>query len=304
MTEKTSAELEREAEFARSRMTETAESLQRKLSPGQIVDELSAYFRNSDGRVALDNLKTQVRDNPLPLALIGAGVAWLLLGNGTAGARRDSNRGTERDMAGGEPYGMSGAEIWEGASGIDAPDAGPSIAGYDNSSISEGTGNSLGDKVGSAYSSSKEAASSAANSLGEGLRRAGEAGRRATGQMRGAGTRAQSMVSDVLEREPLILGALGVAVGAAVGAMLPRTQAEAEYLAPYGKKVRENAKNAMDRGVEQTRSAVSAAMESLSSQEDADDPGQRLADTPSQRDQSSARAGSQADVSSEPRKGR
>jgi len=78
MTQESAAQLEREAEAARSRMVETASALQNKLSPGQLVDELGSYFKNSDGSMALENLKTQVRDNPLPLALIVMSIGLFL----------------------------------------------------------------------------------------------------------------------------------------------------------------------------------------------------------------------------------
>lgn len=258
MTDKTSAQLEHEAESVRSRMTETAESLQRKLSPGQLVDELSTYFRNSDGKIALHNLKAQVRDNPLPLAMIGAGIAWLLMGNGT-NARSLNSRWNGRVSSEPDTFGASGAEVWEGAAGVELPNSGAyESSANSGSSISERVG-SASERVGSAYNAAEEAASSAAHSVGESMRnvthRAGE-----------ASGRAQRMLSDTLDREPLILGALGIAVGAAIGAMVPRTRAEEAYLAPYGEKIREKTKQAVEHGMEKTRETASTVLKDKSSE--------------------------------------
>ena len=82
MSDQSAASLEREANAVRTQVADTAEKLRDKMTPGQMIDEVADYFRNSDGSLALGNLKTQVRDNPLPLALVGAGLAWLFLGGG------------------------------------------------------------------------------------------------------------------------------------------------------------------------------------------------------------------------------
>ncbi len=84
MTDQTSGELEHEAEKIRADIAQTAEAIQDKMSPGKIVDELMGYLKGSDGSVALDNLRRQARDNPMALAMIGSGAAWLMLGGGAA----------------------------------------------------------------------------------------------------------------------------------------------------------------------------------------------------------------------------
>lgn len=275
MTEKTSAELEHEAESVRSRMTHTAESLQRKLSPGQLVDEFTAYFRNSDGKIAFDNLKTQVRDNPLPLAMIGAGFAWLFMGGGPSARQTNWNgRESGSDTTAADTFGASGAEVWEGASGMETLEGG---APYGDGSAQD-SGESLTERLGSAYNATGEAASSAASSVSGTTRNVG----RRAGEM---GSNARRMLADSLEQEPLILGALGVAVGAAVGAMIPRTRVEETYLAPYGEKMRDSAKEAVDRGLEQTRSAASTLKDEAHNQPKSDN---RHSATEKQQDSTSS----------------
>ncbi|MER9679136.1 hypothetical protein NKJ23_07355 [Mesorhizobium sp. M0184] len=83
MTEKSAAELERDADIARARVADTADSIRSKMTPGQLIDEFTGIF-SGEGSAMLTNLKTQVRDNPLPLTLVGAGLAWLMLGKGTS----------------------------------------------------------------------------------------------------------------------------------------------------------------------------------------------------------------------------
>ncbi|RST87733.1 hypothetical protein EJC49_03740, partial [Aquibium carbonis] len=77
---KSSTEHERHAEEVRARMAGTAEQIRDRMSPGQLVDEVFRYMGDSNGSAAVSNLGRQVRDNPLSLALIGAGMAWLFAG--------------------------------------------------------------------------------------------------------------------------------------------------------------------------------------------------------------------------------
>src|SRR3546814_14359909 len=59
------------------------------MSVGQIVDEVSRYVKDGQGADMARNFGRQVRDNPLALALVGAGMAWLMVGQG---ARAEGRR--------------------------------------------------------------------------------------------------------------------------------------------------------------------------------------------------------------------
>ena len=80
MSDKSAAELEVDAQAARARVAETADSIRSRMSPGQLIDEFTGLFTGGDGATALNNLKGQIRDNPLPMALVGTGLAWLMMG--------------------------------------------------------------------------------------------------------------------------------------------------------------------------------------------------------------------------------
>src|SRR5512134_1464840 len=84
--------LERETEQTRAQLEQTLGELRARMSPGQLMDQASDYFRNGSGRAYLHNLRDEVVHNPVPIALIGAGIAWLAL-SGAIGRRS----GTARD---------------------------------------------------------------------------------------------------------------------------------------------------------------------------------------------------------------
>jgi len=73
------------------------------------------------------------------------------------------------------------------------------------------------------------------------------------------GERARRSVSGVLETEPLVLGALGLAVGAAIGAMLPASEAEDRLLGEQSDRVRDEARTFAREKYEQGRTVVKEA---------------------------------------------
>ena len=89
---KTSAEIELEVEATRGNLDRTVEALKGKMSPGQLVDEVSTLM-GSGGRQVLSRLGEQARENPMPLAVMGVGLAWLMMGNRHAGSRHDYRGG-------------------------------------------------------------------------------------------------------------------------------------------------------------------------------------------------------------------
>src|SRR5437868_7492458 len=73
-------QLERETEQTRTQIANTLDELRTCMTPGHVLDQLAD--RVSDGAAAAfaQNLKHQTVNNPLPVMLIGAGLAWLMLG--------------------------------------------------------------------------------------------------------------------------------------------------------------------------------------------------------------------------------
>jgi len=71
-------QIEQDINRSRSALNDTIERLGGKLSPGQIVDEVLGVAQGQFGQFTT-NVGKQVRDNPLPLLLIGAGVGMYLL---------------------------------------------------------------------------------------------------------------------------------------------------------------------------------------------------------------------------------
>jgi len=291
-------QIEREVEASRANLEETVEALKGKMSLGQMVDEAAGYFKDSGGGEAVANLGRQIRDNPLPVALVGLGLAWLMSGRGQPhiSSRRDDvyETGYDPDFgfngpdyrrmgragpAGPTRHDFSGhsaepAESWSGTgdggegfgdmlegagesltrAAHDARDAAAGVASGVRSAAGAAAGavGSAASGIGSAASHVRHGAYAAGDAAWSGGSHAYRGARRAyrgashvgSGVYGGAsrvGTSMRRSFYDVLENEPLVIGALGLAVGAAIGALLPRTRTEDRYLGDTSDQIREAA---------------------------------------------------------------
>jgi hypothetical protein len=92
-----SEQLEREAHQVRARLTKTLEELRAVMTPGQVVDQLADSAREGPAAEFFRNLIREIRENPLPLTLIGAGVAWLIIASSRS-SRARAKHSTVREV--------------------------------------------------------------------------------------------------------------------------------------------------------------------------------------------------------------
>jgi hypothetical protein len=109
--------LERQSQRSRERVANLIDELRERVVPADMVDEFIDLSANGAARDFVRSLGQQVRSNPLPCVLIGAGLAWLILSErsrrpasqvrsaqtkaATAGRRRVRRRGGARRKRGG-----------------------------------------------------------------------------------------------------------------------------------------------------------------------------------------------------------
>ena len=252
MNDQSTAELERDAEIARAKVAQTAESIRSRMTPGQLIDEFTGVFSGGDGMAALGNLKTQIRDNPLPLTLIGTGLAWLVLGQGPGGAA--------------PPRGAS-------TSGV-TPDPSSTFAEYGSRDdlLPDSQSGSVADTLSEAARTARSAVTDAADTVRDNLD-AGKQWVQGTAQGASAGgadfvAKGRQSATELIESEPLILAALGLAVGTAIGAMLPRTSLEDQQLGSYSDAIRNTAQNLMEKGVEGAKEVAAEAYQTVKDEAD------------------------------------
>jgi hypothetical protein len=107
---KSPAELESEINQIRADMDSTLDAIERRFSPGEIVDRVLHDMKGGPTEFAT-NLGRAIRDNPVPSALVGIGVGWLLLSEaGVTEAAAEKTRGWKEAAArkGGELHEAEG----------------------------------------------------------------------------------------------------------------------------------------------------------------------------------------------------
>jgi hypothetical protein len=83
-----SEELEREAEQVRDQLAASLDQLRLRLTPGRMVDEAVRYFRGTPIADFGRNLGREVRERPMPLLIIFAGITWAIVA--TALSKREA----------------------------------------------------------------------------------------------------------------------------------------------------------------------------------------------------------------------
>lgn len=299
---RSSEEIEREVEATRGELDRTVEALKERMSAGQIIDELMGSMKGSGASEMVSTLGRQAKENPLPLALIGAGVAWLMFGKPPA--QRDWR---ERRSFVADPYtGEVGFEGDATAYDVDASryheDYDP-LTGADLSGEDKGPG--LKDKAAQAAAKAKAAASNAAHKVsdaahtgkakatqamsgardkasqrfssakgraGDGYHRAGErlssARERARTQASQYGQRAQRTFMETMENEPLIIAAAGVAIGAAIGAALPASRVENRAVGRFRDKALDQGKAMAQQRMEEAKTIAQSALGAVKEEAD------------------------------------
>ena len=71
-------EIQAEIERTRRQMDGTLNAIEHRLTPGQLYDQGLQYLRHNGGTEFLSNLGEQAKTNPMPVALVGIGLAWLM----------------------------------------------------------------------------------------------------------------------------------------------------------------------------------------------------------------------------------
>jgi hypothetical protein len=286
---KSSAQLEREAEETRSELARTLDELRGRITPGQLIDEAVDYARETTGGEFFRNLSRQVAANPLPVALIGAGVSWLALAkgkSGVAGSRDGSpGRAAEWSTAAGHRANEAASRAADMAGSWS--DSAADTADRATSSMAD-AGTAMGERASAAYESMTEGAASTYDSMRSGATdtasRVGGAAADAYGRFADTAGRTSSAIaqsaSDAGQRvagfgtdalafcrsQPLVLAGLGLALGAVLGAIMPPTDAEDRLMGDTSDRLKDKARGAAEEQIEKAKTAVEGGIEQAQTQ--------------------------------------
>jgi len=279
---KSSTRLEQETDEARARVNNTLEELRARTTPGQLVDQLIDYARDSSGGAFFDNLSRQVVNNPMPVVLLGTSLAWLAFGPARAPARANaiSERRT-RDLG----RSARGAMADTRDAADDLIDSAASTAS-DAGDAARGAASSLGDRAETSAAALRDSVREASARIGavtqsasdtfEEIRerasdaydRAARSARRATASVGTAATQARQNVGglsrefvDLCKEQPILIAGIGLALGATLGALLPETTAENRLMGAASDDVKSRARRLSGKVKESAQSVYDEAKE-------------------------------------------
>jgi hypothetical protein len=250
---KSAEDVEREVEATRGNLDRTVEAIKDKMTAPQIFDEVVSGLGSTSTRL-VNGLGDQVRENPVPVALIGLGLAWMV----ASAIRGRDSAAYERRSFSGDSYG--GADPYYGEA---------------EQRYTEAEKRSLKDRAAETLQSAKGRISEAVAHVGDTpvAERAHALAGSAVDAADAARRRAQQTFSNTLEHDPLIIGAVGVVVGAAIGAALPSTPIENRYAGPLRDKVLDKTRTLANDGLDGVRHATGAAYTTAKSELIRQEPG-------------------------------
>jgi Protein of unknown function (DUF3618) len=253
-----------EIEVTRVDMSATIDEIGHRLQPQTIADEARDKIREATvGKVermvddagqtvqqTSNTLVSTIRENPVPAALAGLGIGWLMMrmrsssGSSSYASANGNRYGRRLDSYGyTQPY---RATYGQGGSG---QGGGPADAVRDAADQATMRAQQLGADV-------QYRAQDAVDSVQQGARDMQY-------QAQAAMSDAQWQLDRTLNDNPLALGALALGVGAAVALAIPATQKERELVGEQRDKLVEQAAGAVSQVMDQAQSKVQETTEQM-----------------------------------------
>lgn len=280
MTYETPEQVQRRVQDDRARIDKTLDAIGDRFSPGQLLDQAVGYVRTG-GKDIGQRLAESFKENPYPLVLTGVGLAWLMVssvrrnGNGHGAdsayptTARERRRIAElRDDAASRAQAAAAdvrREIGEAESRFQERVTEAKARALSVQRQAEETYESFSQRVGEYMDRAEQMAADMRTRAYAARDRAGRAFSSGARSVREGRRDAQEKAQEIYFSEPLIVGAVSLAAGALLGALIPSTRFERDTFGEYGEmareQVEETASEIADRGKAAAREGYQAAKE-------------------------------------------
>ncbi len=247
------AEIRAEIEQTRSQMGETIDAIQARLNPQHLGEQVKEQVREQFHEVtatvrdatigraeemvrnagesiteARYGLMETIKHNPVPAAMAAIGLGWLFMGRRSAPPRRydqRSMRGPERYYGGEAAYayrpGAPGAPAYGYQGGYE-----PQSAYEREQNMARRAQSAVGDTASQARDAAGNLIEQARDTVGGVAEQARDTAGQLAGQAQSQVRRAEDTFQSQMYENPLGVAAVALALGAAVGFGLPRTEHE------------------------------------------------------------------------------
>jgi hypothetical protein len=228
----------------------------------------------------VSELNEAIKQNPLPAALVGAGVLWLFMG----GAKNSALGGAAGSLFSGLGHGaqQAGSLAYRGAQGVGgvvssgvsavaetAGQIGSQAAGVMRSAADQ-MGSAASEAAGQVSDSAKAAYDAAENMVGAAGDTMSKTAASGSQSMRQSGSEIgkgfQQTLADMFSQQPLLLGAVGIAVGAALAAAMPASSVENRLMGDTAETVKDKAEELWSETTKRAEAVASKGLEEAKSQ--------------------------------------
>lgn len=263
--------IEEQIEETRHHLSDTLSELQRRLSTRDIYQEAVTYLKSNQdiGR----NLTATVRENPVPIGLIGLGVTWLIASNASA----NKHYGHER-IESGPVYRSDSLDSSSGHSrkkeraretmdnakskASDAKDAAKDKLQDAKSTMSRKAESAKGSLSGAAHQAQHQGdhmKESYENTRQNARNKGSEIARNMRDGYQQRTHQVRHQAHSLIEERPLAVVAIGFGIGAALGLMIPSTQRENRLMGETRDSLKDRALEEGHERVERAREQVESA---------------------------------------------
>jgi Protein of unknown function (DUF3618) len=264
---RSTGEIKSDIRRTRDRLDETLDILNERLSPRSILNDILSWFESQAGKTssgAADSLKRggrgvvrQIRENPIPSVLIGAGITWMIL-------RGDEDGSPSQDRPGHGSHdlglrGFSGEEEEQQGTGVGSVIKEKAGQVQDALSGAVGTATEKMSNIGSGF---QEGTGSVGAAIGQGIHRTTRAGTDATQQLQRSYTYMGARFQEAVEEYPLALAVGFLGVGLLTGLFLPRTRQEDKLMGETSDQLIEQAKKTGTEALQKTKRVAQRVVES------------------------------------------
>ncbi|MFC0338089.1 Protein of unknown function [Kushneria avicenniae] len=239
-------EIEADINRTRSHLDDTLSDFQERFSSDHMMHSAMEYVKSDSARDYFSNLGRSIRDNPMPAAMIGVGIGWLIYSQSSGSSRSDvptrfndkRQKQARHAAADTTPQTHEYDELYDEPL-FDEPlySEGESVDQYYSSRSSQHDDGGLrqrasdamhgaGDKARSVKDGAGERAHNFKSGAGDRMHRMKQG---SSDRLHNASSKARdtgSWLSDMAHDNPVAAGALGLAAGALLGSLLPASRAE------------------------------------------------------------------------------
>lgn len=219
-------EIQSEIRHTRGRLDQTLSAVEQRLEPAQLMEQGVHYLRNHGVTEYFVSLGESAKRQPLPLAVVGVSLAWLMLSDSRHRVQRDDVRGSESETS----------STTDSARGKTPSTFKNAIHGATDRLAQER--DAAVDTLADMHGKVSDAVAGTLDKVSQNAQRV------------------KSGYEHLVQEQPLALGAIGLALGALLAASAPRTREEDKLMGGTSDRLVKEAKEFGHEKAVQAKAAV------------------------------------------------